>query len=399
VLVRLGTFAIAFALAVGLAGPVEGMVVAEESAASPPPISYKQARRILLQRVIEPGELAPGDEVIAFRLRAPLERGELVAPYGGNGPVFRAKARWWFFWVDDEPQARFAHPTRYVYVNATTGRLRVVQQSWWPLVNGEAPWFDFEDYWSGAGWAFSTLEPREPPPEIERRVPSVATGLFTDECALIVDGAGDEKVGTPQDAVGMAEAMSAFGYSYVSLTRPTVAQLEANIKELAENGCKDLLVYISSHGLEGSSLVQVGNEWWGAVDLYEVMTRYPAVDFKVVVDVCYAGAWIKYLQLLGSVGKKAKIIIASSLEDEPSYGDIDGAQDPNPADEGGEFSSGLIEDLKAIPNDPALLARIQDCLKLGRSVLVCKLGLAFESALAKDAAAKAGKTSPRKVVN
>lgn len=400
-LVRFYTTLLVLATAAVLAAPASSTPLL---ASAPPKVSYEKAKRILLREVVRPASLQAGDDLIAFRRATPLRNGQVVAPFLGEGPSFRAKGRWWFFWVDDEPLARFAHPSRYVFVNATTGRLKVVEQSWWPLVDGASPWFAFESYWSGASWAYSTLAPREPAaprPEPPARGPLAASGLFTDECALIVDGAGDEKLGTPQDANGMAEAMDLFGYSYVQLKHPTSkAEVVANLRMLADNGCKDMLVYISSHGSNtGVGSAQIGNDWLSAAELYEEMARYPGVDFKVVVDTCYSGAWIKTLQLFGEVGKKTKLIIASSLEDELSYGDTDGPRDPNPADVGGEFSSGLIEDLKAIPGDPALLARVQDCLKLGRPLLVCKLGLAFESALEKDEGARTGKTSPRKVVN
>lgn len=379
----------------GLVAAPAGASPARDGASLARQVTYAQARKILLRAVVKPGSLAPGDDLIAFRLAKPLTNGQVVSPFLGLGPAFRAKGRWWFFWVDDEPFARYAHATRYVFVNQATGKLRVVAQSWWPLVGGEAPWFTSEEYWDASSWAFSTVPKREPPPAAPARPAGrtlAPTGLFTEECAIIVDGAGDQKAGTPEDVAGMVAAMEIFGFTHVEIDAPASKQLlEESVALAAQEGCKDMLIYISSHGVDQQ--IVIGGRMYTAAELNALMARYPAVEFKIVLDACRAGSWIEPL------GKRPKIIITSSNFDEVSYGDTDTPTDPNPGDVGGEFTSGLVEDLKAIPTDPALLDRVRDCLKLGRPLLVCKLGLAFESALEKDANARAGKTHPRKVVN
>lgn len=76
--------------------------------------------------------------------------------------------------------------------------------------------------------------------------------------------------------------------------------------------------------------------------------------------------------------------------------DPDTAADPNPGDTGSEFTSGLIEDLELISVDPILQQVIQQCVAHGQSIMVCKLILAFQSALAKDEDAAAGKEKPQK---
>ena len=46
----------------------------------------------------------------------------------------------WFFWVDDQPQAAFAHDTRFVLIDRTTGAIEVTHEEWWPVINGEPYW-------------------------------------------------------------------------------------------------------------------------------------------------------------------------------------------------------------------------------------------------------------------
>lgn len=390
--VRVGTALAAAVLAV-LVVPSAAATPLLEVRLPPPKVSYAKARKLLLRDVIRPASLVPGDDVVAFGLPRPLAAGQRVTPFLDRGPAFRAKGRWWFFWVDDDPLARFAHPTRYVYVNAVTGRLKVIEQEWWPLVDGTAPWFEFEDYWEPGNWAFSNLAPREPPPPAPAGSRSMLRGQAGEECAVLVDGAGDPKIGTRQDVDGMEAVMELFDFRRAVIHAPASKELlEEMVQWLVDSGCKDLLVYLTSHGDQQEILI--GGRPYTAQMLKLLMARYPAVDFKVVVDACFAGSWIEPL------GKRPKIVIASSNFDEVSYGaNRDGPNDPNPQDEGGEFSSGLIEDLKAIPSDAALLTRVQECVKQGRLLFVCKLSLAWESAVEKDENAMAGKTTPRKVLN
>ena len=353
-------------------------------------LSYSQARRILLDKVVKPKSLAAGDEVIAFRLAKPLRAGQRVTPYRNRGPAFTAKGPTWFFWVDDDPRAQFEHPTRYVFIDARTRRVRTVPQQWWPLVDGSAPWFDFGAYWNRRSWAFSTLEPLPAPPA-SRSVGDRRPAASTAECAVIIDGSGDAKAGFPDDVNQLAEVTRVnFGLDTRKLGPPTNSKedFEKAVDELAKDGCTNMLVFIGSHGSKAS--VDMGKGTYTAAELKALMEKYPSVGFKVVVQSCKSGSWIEPL------GNKPEIVITSTDDKTPSYSaNPDGPDDPNPDDRGSEFASGLIEDLRAIPQDQTLLAEVQQCLADREPLLVCKLRIAFRSAVAKDEDAKAGKTNPR----
>lgn len=350
-------------------------------------LSYAKARAILLNKVVKPKSLAADDAVIAFRLRKPLRAGQLLTPFFGPGLPFRVTGPAWFFWVDDEPYARFEHQTRYVLVDARTGKVKVAVRSWWPLLDGVAPWFDASNYWNRGNWAYSNVQPPAPSPQ--RLVAHASAAAGTAECAVIVDG-GDPRVGTTDDANGMGDVLRVvFGLDTRKLGPPgnQKADIEQAVDELAEDGCTNMLLYVSSHG--GDGFVLLGREKATVNDLKALIQRYPDVGFKVVVDACFSGSFVEPLRGL------VEIVITATDSKSYAWGDEDPPEDPNPTDKGGEFSSGLIEDLRAIPNDQKLLQDIQICLGQGKPLLVCKLRIAYRSAVAKDAGVKKGKTKPQ----
>ncbi|MBI4898795.1 MAG: hypothetical protein HY827_10580 [Actinobacteria bacterium] len=365
-------------------------------------VGYQRAKSILLKKVIKPKSLAAGDDLIAFRMKRPLAAKTKIHVHEDREAVITVRERSWFFWVDDDPKAQFEHATRYVLISQRTGKVKTVTRNWWPEIKGKAPWFEYAAYWKKSNWAYSTLTP----PATTSRAPNIRTAkasitrdtalriaASTTECAVLIDGSGDKKAGFPDDVDGMEKVMgTTFGYTTKKLTPPNnkKADFEKAVNDLIADGCKDVLLFISGHGSKES--VEMGEgATYSPKELKDLIDKNPTVGFKVVVQSCKSGSWITPL------GEGPLITITSTDSDKPSYSaDPDGKDDPNPGDTGSEFTSGLIEDLAAIPGDPALLQRVQNCVLAGKSILVCKLQIAWESALAKDEDAKAGNENPQK---
>lgn len=371
----------------------------EATVAAAPKISYKRARKILLDKVIKTKSLAAADDLIAFRMKRPLARKTKIHVFRDMGRSITLRKPAWFFWIDDDPKAMFEHSTRYVLIDATSGKVKVLKRDWWPVIKGKAPWFEYAAYWKASSWAYSTLP--VPPAATARRgatvskatvVPRIRTAASTTECAVLIDGAGDAKAGTVADVNGMEKTIgTTFGYTTKALRPPNnnKADFEKAVADLIADGCKDVLLFISSHG--GKESVQMGGGNYTAADMKKLIEANPTIGFKVVVEACKSGSWVTPL------GGKALIVITSTDSEKPSYSaDPDTAADPNPGDTGTEFTSGLIEDLELIPKTPALLQRVQECVAKGKSIMVCKLEIAFESAVAKDEDAAAGREVPQR---
>lgn len=379
------------------AAPAVQPFAAHQNTAAATKISKSKARSILLNKVIKPKSLAAGDTLIAFRMSRPLKAKTKIRVGGDYEKAITVRAKSWFFWIDDDPKAQFEHATRFVLVNAKTGRVKVIARNWWPVIAGKSPWYSFSDYWKSSNWAFSNVTAPVAPAAAARASmakpkPQVHAAASTDECAVIIDGSGDAKAGFPVDVANMDTTITAFGMTSQKLTPPKneKADFEKAADDLIKDGCKDVLLFLAGHGSAGSITMGKGN--YTATELKALIDKYPTTGFKVVVQACKSGSWVTPL-----AGKTTLITITSTDSTLPSYSaDPDTAADPNPNDTGSEFTSGLVEDLLLTLIDPIAMQRVQNCVLSGQSLLVCRLHIAFESALAKDEDAATGREKPQR---
>ena len=118
----------------------------------PPPgqqgIARPDAISIIIDRIIVPP--TRDHQVTAFLGLAALKPGDVVQPFR-DGASERIRQPTWFGWVDDDPEAFFEHPTRYVFIDSASGAVDVESQPWWPVLNGASLWM------SGAEWRDTTL--------------------------------------------------------------------------------------------------------------------------------------------------------------------------------------------------------------------------------------------------
>jgi len=91
----------------------------------------------IVNGVISPATL--DHEARAFLTMTPLAPGAVVAPFDEPTRAKTITAPTWFAYIDDEPDAFFAHKVRYVFIDAASGAVTVVAQQWWPEVDGATP--------------------------------------------------------------------------------------------------------------------------------------------------------------------------------------------------------------------------------------------------------------------
>jgi len=119
-----------------------------------PPMTRDQSKEILIAEYINNSAKVADPETVTavgvFNLLAP---GDTVNPaVGENGasPVMiEITSPTWFFMVDREPGAMFAHSVSYVFIDALTGAVTSQDEQWFPVVNG-TPWFS-SPFWSFYG--------------------------------------------------------------------------------------------------------------------------------------------------------------------------------------------------------------------------------------------------------
>ncbi len=119
---------------------------------------------------------------------------------------------------------------------------------------------------------------------------------------------------------------------------------------------------------------------------------------------CYSGAFVEVLAALPNV----HIVVTATDADTQAKADQDffeedhlffnfDVADPNPDDEGTEFMSGFVEDLRLLMADPEAVASMTDVgVESGIGLVPVLYHCAFESAVAKDWTALNGETHPQR---
>jgi len=94
------------------------------------------AIEILVGEIIPPA--AAYERISAFMLSQPLQAGDVVTSDSGNDYPINAST--WFIFIDDQPEAFFAHATRYVFMDAVTADYDIVNETWPPMINNFSMW-------------------------------------------------------------------------------------------------------------------------------------------------------------------------------------------------------------------------------------------------------------------
>ena len=408
--------------------------------------------------------LSPGDWIGPYLPKeTPTYTNGVEAPYL-EGPEMRVmEDKTWFFWVDDSPYARYSHQTRFVFISNDGKLTDVVYQGWWPVLNGESLWTQKSEYWNNNNWAYSSIDPDRLSEKLAYLLGNVyvATQFETvwnsvnpfrvlwwkniivlaspgsdKSGAIVINGWSSDQKGEDdfeKDAAGMAEVLKAIGVAVTQVNPPNNTpdkMKEAIKKAIEEDKYTNLTLFITAHGTvnqhhqmepdvfpAADTTVWVGGKPVTPADIKKIANKYPNVMFKLIIDSCYSGGFIGPLKSI----KNMPIIITSTNSSTPGYGDIDpgdkiskpwwkkesgtvitGGHDSNPDDEGGEFTSGFLEDMKEYTTDPGKkkeLEKLAETWKNNGGRDAALYYLAFKTAKEKDAAHQAGLTEPQRHVN
>ncbi len=101
-------------------------------------ISKEEAVTKVIDQVVQPS--SNRDILRAHFWPKFLHPGDVVSVFRPDGQRWTIERPTWLFWIDDLPTARFGHPTRFVFVDVTTGSITVHRADSWPAINGETLW-------------------------------------------------------------------------------------------------------------------------------------------------------------------------------------------------------------------------------------------------------------------
>ncbi len=254
----------------------------------------------------------------------------------------RAETLSWLFWVDDNPRARFAHPTRFVLLDAgddsgaAARQAWVHPQLWWPEV-----------ILPGSRARFPLVSPYASHSGVDQDAPIVArlepgfVNAPADACAIIVYGphlkgakADTErfrKYLTDNDLVPSDNIFLNMRNSRDQLdpngSNATVTR--ANLQELitaaSKKNCKKLYLLVSTHGsppgtyggggfgVASSEVTDPTHISYG--EFMEMLKPFQGIQICAILDACYSGQIALWFQGRGFSGSVA----AAADFDSPSY--------------------------------------------------------------------------------
>ena len=290
------------------------------------------------------------------------------------------------------------------------------------MLNGQGLWTESDDYWNENNWAFSNLssgpQSEAPPAGSKARAAlPAARAAQTDApgAAIVINGWASGESGKADfetDADGMHDTLTESGFDVTYLgppedTNPDRDGESTGVSRANWFGDKaqqlgpgdTLVVYITGHGIVLKDGTGIAGPVFEDLLLEHLKKFDPGVHIIVIIDSCHAGSFADGLR------QAADVTVLSTGEAQPSYFDIDKARfdgwiltDPNPDDEGSEFTSGYREDWDEIMADDQQRAAAEAlAVQQGTNFWEGLATLSFASAMAKDVTALSGWTFPNLV--
>jgi len=368
-------------------------------------LSQEEALELVLEKIVKPDQLGD-DPTVIFALSQSLGPDDELYAYSIFGDddtpkLAVIKSESWFFWIEDEPYAYFSHSSRFVLVNIDSGKISSSEESWWPMLNGEALWAEDEDYKNEENWAWSNISFQNPDETSGLGTSSVMAAMRPPGRELTQDGGGkrralvintvtEEQRGEDDgvlDAKNMLKVLDRtdFKSTYMGTdydknsrntgdpfptgneTDPWREWLDDQSNELTSGDT--LVVYVGGHGDSAGSGGGIGSEDGvvGSAMLSKELKKFnPGVDIIVILQACKSGSFVNDLKDV------ADLTMTSTNATFPSFGDLDFAvslispvlgTDLNPLDEGSEYISSLVSGWLGILDDPELLEEVKQRAK------------------------------------
>jgi hypothetical protein len=378
-------------------------------------LSFEEAAQLVLDEVVQPDGL--DHEVIVFGWPETLTADDELTVYAAEdlttpGETIEVEEESWFFWIDDAPGAYFVHPNRYVIVSVEEGAVSTSNQEWWPVLNGRGLWLEEAEYWDQANWIYSNLEAS---PSTESRFhgtyklaqPAVSPSFQQEtgpNFAMVVNGwstGQGAKKDMEQSREDMEKLLKKSGFGTDTI-KPGEPNAKNRLRDWIKDRAKDMqtsqtaMIYLTGHGndIGGVGVFSIGGEILTENELTDWLNEFhPGVHLIVVIDSCHAGDWKDGLQ------EVADVTVASTGEGQWAAGDLDAPDDPNPADLGGEYTSGFFEDWNLIIESTTTLSPIASAraYEYGTNYWEEVAMMSHETAVEKDYYAIKGYNDPEAV--
>ncbi len=314
-------------------------------------ISLEEARKTVITEVAKPSKAPYGLRVHMYPEL--LQKGSRVVPYDlwvrGEREFIVCGGDCWFFWFDDDPLAQFAHATRYVLVDASTGKVTIKETEWWPVVGEKVVWGTTKERASSRSLVFE--KPSKLNLSLDRkhrftiREPQAIPGC--EEWVILICGSDDVGNTFDEDVRYLYSVFTGFGHddAHIFYISPwttdagvdrttTIANVQWAINQVAINSDAEdkVFFFYSSHGGVDflhcrPGVIGGGNVTSGDMDNW--LDTITARDMVILLQGCHTGSFIGYYsdgtvvgaenELTGD-GETNRIAITATDTTHSSYG-------------------------------------------------------------------------------
>lgn len=360
-------------LAVTIAGCTDDLAGLDSARPSAEAIPKVEAVQKVIDEVLMPAGLGASD-VVVYGPVEPLQAGERVLPVleadGAHAEVFVIEHPTWFFWIDLMPFARFAHPTQFVYVDASTGEVRVQDQMWYAVLNAEE-FLPIEDKNDPRRVFGDPVHPESLEPGAVGKVTTLEAGKsrFGIDSGLRQQGQEDElksaaivangwpgSTDTKQDFDNMVKALGDRRYTVKPVPpnpagkQATKDSILAALDALAGSAepLRQVVFYYTGHGTSGN--LNMGSEketdiTIGPVEIARKIAAIDALETVIILDACETGAFVLLFGTVLAGGElnvtdKTVAVYSASDASQLSWTDYDG---------GGSFTNLLLKKINELP--------------------------------------------------
>jgi hypothetical protein len=343
---------------------------------------------------------------IAFLYGFPVDSTDSIGPYAPSplsgdtlSHMYTLEEESWFFWVDDFPYAKYAHPTRFIFFGIQTKSTTIYQEAWWPVLNGRPLWIS-SDYWDSTNWVVNGVTTNTHQSVLHSQIvqsTKLTNSLGKDNVikqdrALIINGgfaAHPFCTELHTDETEMKTALTTIGMNAESVH--TIKEIKYVLTRWSQEMLphETLIVYITAHGGRGYFVIK--DEIFQIHELVTLLDDFDQeVHIHIIIDSSYSGSLIDPLKVL------ADSVMVSTGETTPAYSDWDPEHDVNPDDTGSEFTSGLALCIKELARNTSKIEFWKNqAFARGESWYIYVLTEAFGTNKELDVCAHTGLTHPR----
>ena len=215
----------------------------------------------------------------------------------------------WFFWIDDDPYAQFAHKTRFVIIDAYSKEVLITEFEWWPVIDGNVIWGTTEERRISADIIYEVTIDLELVLDWKHYFPT-QTNSLCELWSIIVCGSNDPGNTFDEDTDYIYNVVKGLGYSdshifYLSpftsdpgvdrVTNLTNVQWAFNQVAANSDSTDKVFIFYSAHG--GIDSLQcnpgaVGGGHVSSTNMDNWIDNITADDIIVLLQGCHTGSFI-----------------------------------------------------------------------------------------------------------